>query len=224
VLPSRVGEEDRQDLDYRGANHSPTISRRYIGSFWSSSLRESPTELEQVSVRLRLSRKLLCSGSVVGEWRSRTKRIHPIRRPSRGSCGRESACPLHLRRDSEMSDPAPGPMTSTAIMRALAGETSDFSHSVSMSLYRRPYAVTRPTFGVCDPGLSVPTCVPELRSDLGAVGVSIRIAVLHACYTNTAALLRNRRFQSQVRIRNLVGGPGFQPGASRSRNLSGVVH
>ncbi len=46
-----------------------------------------------------------------------------------------------------------------------------------------------------------------------------RMAVLHACYTNTAALLHKLRLRSQVRIQKLVGGEGFEPSASRSRTV-----
>jgi hypothetical protein len=43
--------------------------------------------------------------------------------------------------------------------------------------------------------------------------------VLHPCYTNTAALSRKWDFRCQIRIQKLVGGPGFEPGASRSRTV-----
>jgi hypothetical protein len=34
----------------------------------------------------------------------------------------------------------------------------------------------------------------------------------------------NSRLKTAMRIQILVGGPGFEPGASRSRNLRGLVH
>ncbi len=60
---------------------------------------------------------------------------------------------------------------------------------------------------------------PIARAEMGRRTRRILVGVLHLCYTNTAALSRKERSQYQIRIQNLVGGPGFEPGASRSRTV-----
>jgi hypothetical protein len=56
----------------------------------------------------------------------------------------------------------------------------------------------------------------------GSTWYPILNVVLHTCYISTAALSRKQRLRTRVRIQNLVGGPGFEPGASRSRTVLAV--
>jgi hypothetical protein len=58
---------------------------------------------------------------------------------------------------------------------------------------------------------------PIAQAEMGRRKPRNLVSVLHPCYTNTAPLSHKWRLQYQIRIQKLVGGPGFEPGASRSR-------